>query len=80
MFNLFKKNEQQGTVTTLKIDGMHCTSCAINIDDTVEELPGVFKSDTSYAKSKTIVTFDESKVSTEEIIKAIEGLDYTVSD
>ncbi len=80
MFKLFNKNEPQGTVATLKINGMHCTSCAMNIDETVEELSGVVKSDTSYAKSKTVVTFDEKKVSTEDIIKAIESLDYTVSN
>ena len=38
----------------LKIKGMHCTSCAMNIDGELEDTKGVKEANTSYAKQKTI--------------------------
>lgn len=61
----------------LKIEGMHCTSCAMNIDGDLEDLlEGVKSSSTNYAKSETEVEFDEGKVKTEDIIKTIEKTGY----
>ncbi len=59
---------------TFKISGMHCASCAMSIDGELEDM-GV-ESKTSYAKSETEVTFDESKISIESIIGAIRKLGY----
>src|SRR5205085_6844385 len=36
---------------TFKISGMHCTSCAMNIDGEIEELEGVLSSSTHYARA-----------------------------
>lgn len=58
---------------------MHCSSCAMNIDGALEDLAGVVSSDTSYAKSVTTITYDESKVKLEKIQKAIEAEGYTVT-
>lgn len=63
---------------TLKIVGMHCTSCAMNIDFELEDLDGVKESGTNYAKQETIVTFDSQKVTLEKIIQAIKKLEYDV--
>ena len=46
----------------LKIEGMHCASCAMNIDFDLEDLDGVKSSNTNYAKSETEVEFDEDKI------------------
>ncbi len=59
-----------------KIEGMHCTSCAITIDMDLEDLDGVEKVQTSYAKAETEVVFDEGKVSEEKIIETITKLGY----
>ena len=64
--------------TTLKVCGLHCTSCAVNIDLTVEDIPGVKNSSTSYAKSESQVTFDPSKTDLESIKKTIHNLGYQV--
>ena len=64
---------------TLKIIGIHCTSCAVNIDLVLEELDGVEKSDTSYAKMKTVVVFDPDKVTLEKIVEVINLLEYEVA-
>jgi copper chaperone CopZ len=61
----------------LKIEGMHCTSCAMNIDGDLEDLlDGVISSNTSYTKCVTEVAFDEKKVKIEDIIKTIEKTGY----
>ena len=36
----------------LKIDGMHCTSCAMNIDFGLEDLEGIKSVKTRYAKQE----------------------------
>lgn len=78
MFNLFKKTQPKGKSVTLKIFGMHCTSCALNIDDEMEELPGVISSRTNYAKSQTVVEYDSQKAKVKDFEKVIEGLGYGV--
>jgi copper chaperone CopZ len=61
----------------LKIDGMHCSSCAMNIDFDLEDLEGVKASKTSYARQELEVEFDEGKLKTETIIKTIKKTGYT---
>ncbi len=60
----------------LKLNGLHCTSCIMNIEGELEDTPGVKKVKASYAKSEAEVTFDESAISTEKIVKIIEKLGY----
>lgn len=59
----------------LKIEGMHCVSCAINIDGELEDTEGVQEANTNYAKSTTEVTFDPEKITTDKIISTIQKLD-----
>lgn len=59
----------------LKISGMHCASCAMNIDGELED-KGVKEASTSYAKEETKVVFDDSKISIQEMVDAIQGLGY----
>lgn len=54
-----------------KITGMHCSSCAVTIDMDLEDLEGVKKSQTSYAKAETEVEFDPSKVTDSLILETI---------
>ena len=60
-----------------KIDGMHCTSCAMTIDFELEDL-GVASAKTNYAKQESEVVFDEEKINPETIIKTIEKAGYKV--
>ena len=59
-----------------KISGMHCSSCAMNIDGELEDTDGIKESNTNYAKAETEVEFDEEKVKIEDIIKIIEKTGY----
>ena len=40
-------------VVVLDVEGMHCGSCGLTIDDAAEELPDVARSTTSYKKRTT---------------------------
>lgn len=61
---------------TLQIVGMHCTSCAINIDFELEDLEGVKEVKTNYAKQIAIVTYEPHKVTHEQMIAVITKLGY----
>ena len=79
MFSFFKK-KQQGKSLSLDIDGMHCTSCSMNIDSELEDTAGVLEASTQYAKGKTVVMYDDSKVTPEKIKSVISELGYTVKE
>ena len=64
------------TTLVLNIIGMHCNSCAINIDFELEDLDGVKEAKTHYAKQHTQVTFDPEKLAVEKIVAAISKLGY----
>lgn len=77
MFKLFKK-KPKGESITLKIDGMHCTSCSMNIDGELEDTPGVIEANTNYAQAKSVIIYDPKVVTPDKLKKVIESLDYTV--
>lgn len=60
---------------TLKISGMHCTSCAMNIDGELEDL-GVKNVSTNYAKAETVVEYDEGRISLDDIQNAVKKVGY----
>lgn len=64
----------------LKIEGMHCASCAMNIDFDLEDLEGVKEAKTSYARQESEVEYDEGKLDLEDIIKSIEKKGYQATD
>ena len=62
-----------------KIEGMHCSSCAMNIDFDLEDLDGIKTAKTSYAKQESEVEFDEEKVNLKTLIEQIKKTGYTAS-
>ncbi len=67
------------TKTKLKIEGMHCTSCAMAIDMDLEDLAGICSCKTSYAKAETEVEYDPEKVDLEKITETIKKSGYNSS-
>ncbi len=60
-----------------KITGMHCTSCAMNIDGDLEDfVKGIKSAKTNYAKQECEVELEEEKVKLEQIIKQIKETGY----
>lgn len=62
-----------------KITGMHCSSCALTIDMDLEDLEGVEKSATSYAKQLTEIELNPEKVSDVLVIETIKKSGYSAS-
>lgn len=60
-----------------EITGMHCTSCAMTIDMDLEELPGIKKAQTSYAKMQTEVELDPDQVTDDLILQSIKKSGYS---
>lgn len=61
-----------------KIEGMHCSSCALNIDFGLEDLDGIISSKTSYVRQETEVEFETTKINLDKIFKQIEKSGYKV--
>jgi len=55
----------------IKISGMDCASCAVNIQKYLLKLDGINEASVNYALGKAKVVYDESKVNDRQIIKAV---------
>lgn len=64
----------------LFLKGMHCVSCAMAIDFRLEDLQGVIKSTTNYAKQACEVEYDAEIISIQEIITIIQDMGYSVTE
>lgn len=60
----------------IKIDGMHCTACAMDIDGELEETEGIVTSNTNYARQQTEVEFEPGKITTTKILTVIQNRGY----
>jgi copper chaperone len=67
------------TTHLFEVSGMHCGSCALLIDDALEDLPGVVSTRTTVKQGRSTVELDPSRNSPEDVIRAIEELGYTAS-
>ncbi len=66
------------TVTSdFKVEGMTCGGCEAGVKMKVKRLDGVEKVTASHKNGKASVTYDTAKVTTADIIAAIEDLGYT---
>lgn len=65
---------------TVKIKGMHCASCAKNIEISLNRLEGVEKSSVNFATHSAYVEYDEKKVDHYSIKKAIVAVGYEIDD
>lgn len=62
---------------TFRVTDMHCTNCAMRIEEIEDELPGVRQITASYQKMQMIVEYDDSKVSDAQLIEAVKKKGYT---
>jgi len=59
------------------ITGMHCASCAVNIQRGIEKVPGVQSATVNYANEQAQVEYDESQSNPQDVEKAVHRLGYT---
>jgi Copper chaperone len=67
-------------VHTFRIEGMHCAGCALLIDDTLEDLPGVASTQTSMKLGRAVVELGPGSTPAEliaAVIYAVDELGYT---
>jgi copper chaperone len=67
------------TTYVFQVDGMHCGSCALLIDDTLEDLPGVRSTQTTRKQGRSTVELDPNLTSSEDVVHAIGELGYRAS-
>ena len=63
----------------LTIPDMHCSNCVIRLEGLEDELPGVQNVQASYRKQQMVIEYDETRVSLEQIVAAVNQLGYQVA-
>src|SRR5512136_126285 len=74
-----KKFEGKSKVI-VNIENIHCGDCALNIERSVEHLPGILSAEVSYVLSSATVYYDPHRVEVERIKKAITKPGYVVRE
>lgn len=62
----------------LQVGGMDCTSCAMKIEGSLEQLAGVAEISVVVATGRLIVTYDPARVSEADIKQRVTALGYTI--
>lgn len=62
---------------TFRVEGMHCASCALLVDDALADLPGVLSTQTSQKHGRSVVELDPGTFTPGDVVAAIESLGYT---
>jgi Cu+-exporting ATPase len=66
------------TKAELKISGMHCATCAINIEESLSQIRDVSNVQVNFGTDTAHVEFDPQKVSITELEKAVKDVGYDV--
>lgn len=70
---------QEQQVLLLSVEGMHCASCGLTIDDAAEEVPGVARSTTSFKTAQIDILLadgaDQDRVA-RDVMAAVEEAGY----
>ncbi len=74
-----KKFEGKSKIV-VNIENIHCGDCALNIERSVEHVPGVLSAEVSYVLSNATIYYDPHRVEEERIKKAITKPGYTVRE
>jgi len=66
----------QKSEVTLKIDGIHCANCVLNIENALNKLDGVSDATVNLNSQKALVIYDSNLVTIGDMDKAIEDLGF----
>ena len=61
---------------TLRIQGMHCASCTMNVENFLIRLDGIFDVKADLTSQSAKIRYDSSKVTLDEIEKVIDSLGF----
>ena len=65
-------------ITTCKIKGMHCASCAAILEKTFKKVDGVISAEVNYGTESAKLSFDATKTNLAQLSKKIEPLGYSL--
>ena len=65
--------------TTFNVQGMSCGHCKAAVEDELNGLPGVERSNAEIEGGTVEVTYDEDRVGADRLVRAIEDAGYTVA-
>jgi heavy metal translocating P-type ATPase len=74
-----KKFEGKSKIV-VNIENIHCGDCALNIERSVEHVPGVLSAEVSYVLSSATIYYDPHRVEEDRIKKAITKPGYAVRE
>lgn len=60
----------------LNIQGMHCASCAVHVEGDLKKKEGIVDARVNFALENGEVSYDEEKISRDDIIKAVKKTGY----
>ncbi len=63
---------------TLNIKGMHCASCALNVEDSLNKLEGVSKAMVNFATERAYVEYNPEKATLQSLERAVAEAGYAV--
>jgi Cd2+/Zn2+-exporting ATPase len=75
-----EKKFEGKTKIVVNIENIHCGDCALNIERSVEHVPGVLSAEVSYVLSSATIYYDPHRVEEERIKKAITKPGYAVRE
>jgi mercuric ion binding protein len=61
---------------TLNVPGMYCASCPVIVKGSLQKVAGVAQVEVSLEKKTAMVTFDDTKASVADLIKATTNAGY----
>ncbi|MFZ5500401.1 MAG: heavy metal translocating P-type ATPase, partial [Candidatus Micrarchaeota archaeon] len=65
--------------TKISVGGMHCASCALNIENALKKMDGVKEANVNFSISRASVDYDEKKLDEGKLVKAIKDAGYEAS-
>ena len=64
----------------LKIGGMHCASCALNIETALRKENGIISATVSFPLEQARIMYDPELIPVQEMIKIVKSVGYTASE
>ncbi|MFB3884656.1 MAG: heavy metal translocating P-type ATPase [Thermodesulfobacteriota bacterium] len=77
---MVEEKQKSRSKIIVNIEDIHCGDCALNIERSVEHVPGVLSAEVSYVLSTATVYYDPHRVEEERIKKAITKPGYAVRE
>jgi periplasmic mercuric ion binding protein len=72
-------NNLKKSSVTLEIPGMFCPTCPFTVQKSLEQLPGVYKVETSVKTKSATITYDPTKVTIKSLITTTTNAGYPSS-